>query len=115
MNLSNTLILGMVAGSLLVSLPAQAYDGLPAGAFVIAKRDSNDDFRDSRDSREIRDEPRSERSKAGTSRNAQRRNDGDTKGYGYGYERRQREPESRDTGEDRRESRDERRSNSNRR
>ena len=108
MTLGNTFILGLLAGNLMISAPARADDGLPAGAFVIAKRDSNDESRESRDQRDLRDERRSERDKAGGNR-TQRRSDGDSKGYGYGYERRQREPASRDSGEDRHERRDERR------
>lgn len=81
MKTRQTLILGLIAGGLLLALPAQAGDGLPAGAFVIAKRGADDASRGDRADERQRDE---RRASGGT-------ND---RGYGYGYERRQRDPEA---------------------
>lgn len=79
------LVIGILAGSLAIALPAQAsYAGneLPAGAFVLAKRSADDG-------------DRAEERRRADSRGAQRR-DGDERGYGYGYERRQRGGEAGD-------------------
>lgn len=87
------LILGLIASSLLMTAPAQAEHGYPAGAFVIAKRDADDNARADerrRDSRRTTGAP----------------ND---RGYGYGYERRQRDPEADESApEQRRRDRDQR-------
>lgn len=75
------LILGLIAGSLLLALPAQAEPGYPAGAFVIAKRGADDAFGGDR-----ADERRRDGRRASGGQN--------DRGYGYGYERRQRDPEA---------------------
>lgn len=81
MKTRHSLILGLVAGSLLLALPAQAEPGYPAGAFVIAKHSADDAFRGDRADQRRRD---GRRASGG-------QND---RGYGYGYERRQRDPEA---------------------
>lgn len=81
MKTRQTLILGLIAGSLLLALPAQAEPGLPAGAFLIAKRGADDAARGDRADERWRD---GRRASGG-------QND---RGYGYGYERRQRDPEA---------------------
>lgn len=110
MSVRNTVILGMVTGSLLLSLSAEAANSLPAGAFVIAKRDIKGDG--DRDANEARDQRGDDRRKA-DSRPSLRKNSADGKGYGYGYERRQRAPESGDAANDD-SRRDDRRRNGNR-
>lgn len=76
-----SLILGLIAGSLLMAMPAHAEPGYPAGAFVIAKRSADDASRGDRADNRRHD---SQRASGG-------QND---RGYGYGYERRQRDPEA---------------------
>lgn len=96
MKTRHPLILGLIASSLLMALPAQAEHGLPAGAFVIAKRSADDASRDDRADERRRD---SRRASGG-------QND---RGYGYGYERRQRDPETDESAaEQRRRDRDQR-------
>lgn len=89
------LILGLIASSLLMTAPApaQAEHGYPAGAFVIAKRDADDNARADERRRDSR-------------RTTGAAND---RGYGYGYERRQRDPEAGESApEQRRRDRDQR-------
>lgn len=81
MKTRQTLILGLIAGSLLLALPVQAEPGYPAGAFVIAKRSADDASRGDR-----ADERRRDGRRASGGQN--------DRGYGYGYERRQRDPEA---------------------
>lgn len=83
MKTRHSLILGLLASSVLMALPAQAEHGYPAGAFVIAKRSADDASRSDRADERRRDGRRA----SGT------QND---RGYGYGYERRQRDPEADD-------------------
>lgn len=84
MKTRQTLILGLIAGSLLLALPVQAEPGYPAGAFVIAKRSADDASRGDRADRA--DERRRDGRRASGGQN--------DRGYGYGYERRQRDPEA---------------------
>jgi hypothetical protein len=106
MKFSKALVLGTVASSLAMALPAQASHGYDAGAMVTVKRDYGDYRRDSQEERRQSD-----------GRQSLRRNGGDSKSYGYGYERRQRSTESGNNTDDERrknrreERRDERRSN----
>lgn len=81
MKTRQALTLGLIAGSLLLALPAQAEPGLPAGAFLIAKRGADDASRGDR-----ADERRRDGRRASGGQN--------DRGYGYGYERRQRAPEA---------------------
>lgn len=106
MSVRNTVIIGMVTGSLLLSASAEAANSLPAGAFVVAKRDINGDGDEARD-------PRSGDRRKAESRPSLRKNSADGKGYGYGYERRQRAPESGNAANDD-SRRDDRRRNGNR-
>lgn len=112
MKLSNALMLGTVAGSLAIALPAQASHRHDADATVVAKRDYGDYRRDGQ-------EGRADERRRSDDRQSLRR--GDSKSYGYGYERRQRNTESGESADDERrpnrrderrgERRDERRNN----
>lgn len=85
MTSTRTLMLGLVVSCLLSALPATAGQSLPAGAFVIASRGSDDGRSAGRSEERRRDSGRSSRQ-------------GDDRGYGYGYERRQRDPQAGDSG-----------------
>jgi hypothetical protein len=87
MKTRHSLILGLIASSLMLALPAQAEHGLPAGAFLIAKRSADDASRSERADDRRRDERRASGGQ-------------NERGYGYGYERRQRDPETEESAAD---------------
>jgi len=86
MSSHRSLIIGIVASSLLTALPATASQSLPAGAFVIASRGDDDG----------RSAGRSDDRRQSSGRSSRRQSD--DRGYGYGYERRQRDPQAGDSG-----------------
>jgi hypothetical protein len=72
MNTCSALMLALATGGLVLATPVRAADDLPAGAYLLARADTND-------------------AKPGPeSRRTNRRPDVGERGYGYGYERRQR-------------------------